>query len=180
MNYLSLIIDWFGPYDYEEAMRDAQDYYGKGLYVLIGKTKHQKSKAILQYIGISNELSSRFQSKHTALLNVNRELKIWLGEIGSFGIPGKKTKVTNICLDYAEWAHAYFLELPLNERKTKNPPDRPVTVLNKWWQKDFETPRIKRPHPDWPDLIDFLGSDYGARVCWFGKNIKRWNPVDFC
>ena len=34
--------------------------------------------------------------------------------------------------------------------------------------------------PDWPDLIDFLGREYGARVVWFGKNVKRWNTEDFC
>jgi len=30
-------------------------------------------------------------------------------------------------------AYAYFLQLPLNERKRKNPPEHPITVYNRWW-----------------------------------------------
>ena len=116
--------------------------------MLIGKSKHQKSKSKLQYIGIANDLSKRLNSKHHAISHLSKELAIWMGEIGSVGIPGKKSKIKNIQLDLAEWAHTYFLDLPLNLKKTKNPPDQPVTVLNRWWNKDYETPRKKRPHLD--------------------------------
>jgi len=67
-------------------------------------------------------------------------------------------------------AYAYFLRLPLNERKRKSPPEHPITVYNRWrWGKDFETRRKRRPHAEWPDLIDFLGNEYDATLVWFGK-----------
>ena len=102
-----------------------------------------------------------------------------MGEVASFGIPGTKKKVTDVQLDLAEWLHSYFLELPLNERKKENPPDSPATVLNRWWFKDYETPRQKRPHKDWPDVIDFSGKEYGAKVVWYGGKLVRWKPGEF-
>ena len=72
-------------------------------------------------------------------------------------------------LDLAEWAHIYFLQLPLNEKKKARPPDRPITVLNRWWKTDYETPIQKPPHPSWPNLIDFLDDGYDTRLVWFGK-----------
>ncbi len=71
-----------------------------------------------------------------------------------------------------------FLDLPYNEKK-KNPPPTPATLLNRWWFKDYERKRKQRPHKDWPDLIDFPGLKYGAKVAWLGGRIENWNPEDF-
>jgi hypothetical protein len=99
---------------------------------------------------------------------INRGRRIWLGEVISPRTPGKKMKVTDRMLDLAEWAHAYFLQLPLNDRKKATPPDFPITVYNRWWHSDLETPYLRRPHIDWPDIIDFLGMEYQAKLVWFG------------
>ncbi len=66
----------------------------------------------------------------------------------------------------------YFVKPALNKKKTMSPPKRPVTVLNRWWKTDFETPWVHRQHRDWPDLIDYLGPDLKAKVVWF-KGAKR-------
>jgi hypothetical protein len=99
---------------------------------------------------------------------VTRERQIWLGEIATAEPSGKKLKVTKATLDFAEWLHARFLQLPLNEKKTKALPPRSVTVMNRWFKTDYETPRRNRPHPNWPDLIDFPSYDLPARMIWFG------------
>jgi hypothetical protein len=86
---------------------------------------------------------------------------------------GKRLKVTPATLDYAEWLHARFLHLPLNDKKTKRLPPRSVTVLNRWFGCDYETARGKRPHKDWPDLIDYPDYDLPARAVWFGTPGKQ-------
>src|SRR5690606_3401447 len=124
-------------------------------------------------------LGARVYSSH-GIKEVPRDRKIWLGEVSSVGIPGKNSKKTNAQLDLAEWAHAYFLELPVNNRKKAQPPFRPVTVINRWWRVDYETPARQRPHADWPDVIDYLGREYGAKVAWFGnQRFEKWTSDDF-
>jgi hypothetical protein len=50
-----------------------------------------------------------------------------------------------------------------------------VTVLNRWWKPDgeYDNPWVKRPHPYWPDLIDFRGPKCSARIVGFGGKLKR-------
>jgi hypothetical protein len=177
--HIAIVVDWFGPFGFEEARAIARADFADGLYMLIGKVKYQKANAKLQYIGVAKGLYARLSRQHHAVPRLTRDLNIWLGEVASMGIPGRKRKVVHTQLDLAEWAHSYFLGLPLNERKVANPPSLPVTVLNRWWQRDYETPRKKRPHRDWPDLIEFTGIDYGAKVAWLGGRLDRWEPDDF-
>ncbi|MBI5189776.1 MAG: hypothetical protein HZA22_03755 [Nitrospirae bacterium] len=177
--HLAIVVDWFGPYTLEAATKAAKGQFDSGLYMVIGKKKNQKSESKLQYIGIANDLSSRVCSSHECIELVTRERKIWLGEVVTNGVPGKKTKTTDPRLDYAEWAHAYFLPVEINEKKTSNPPDRTVTVLNRWWKTDLITPRINSVHRDWPELIDFRGIEYGANIVWATGRRRRWHPSDF-
>jgi hypothetical protein len=111
---------------------------------------------------------------------VVRERQIWLGEIATAEPSGRKLKVTKATLDYAEWLHARFLNLPLNLAKTKSLPPRGVTVLNRWFNTDYETPRGRRPHKDWPDLIDFPDlEELPARAVWFGSRQRHFPPPDY-
>jgi hypothetical protein len=110
---------------------------------------------------------------------VTHDPEYWLGEIATAEPSGRRMKVTKATLDYAEWLHARFLHLPLNEKKTKRVPRRSVTVLNRWWCEDYETPRRHRPHPDWPDLIDFPSFELPARVIWFGGRQRRFEPPGY-
>jgi len=167
MKHVAIIVDWYGPYeDRRDAARAARDFAGPGLYLAAGKCAYERIRRI-QYIGITGDLTSRLLRPHHKLDQITKEAEYWLGEVGSVGIPGRKAKVTDRRLDLAEWAHSYFLNLPLNERK-KSVPDSPVTVLNRWWRIDCETPWIRRRLPDWPDLIDYRGRQHGAQIAWLG------------
>ena len=179
MTHVAIIVDWSGPYmSISEAKAAARDYED-GLYMAIGKKKYQKKPRQLQYVGIADELSSRVHTAHPKLPYLP-ELELWLGEIASTGIPGPKKKKVDPCLDLAEWALAYFLELPLNDRKRHHPPPRPVTVLNRWWYPDHETKRSRRPHSDWPDLVEYFGLEQGARTSWISRESSQiWDPEDF-
>lgn len=124
MKHIAVVVDWFGPYlNVKAAASKARSEYDAGLYLVIGKIRHQKKPASLQYVGIAKDLSARMYSS-AGVQGVSRDRKIWLGEVASVGIPGKKAKVTNTQIDLAEWALAYFLELPLNKKKRINPPLR--------------------------------------------------------
>lgn len=160
------VVEWYGPYTVEEA-RSASFDYDDGIYLALGKVRYERSRR-LQYVGLASDLASRLNGYHHKLPLISRDLEIWLGEVASPRTPGKKIKVTDRMLDLSEWAHAYFLQLPLNDKKRARPPDRPITVYNRWWRKDYETPCGKRPHSAWPDLIDYLGPEYPVKLVWFG------------
>jgi len=171
------VIEWYGPYSLEEA-RTASFDYKDGIYLALGKTKNQRSSR-LQYVGLAADLPARLNGYHHKLPLITREQAIWLGEVVSPRTPGRKIKVTDRMLDLSEWAHAYFLQLPLNNKKKAYPPDRPITVYNRWWRRDYETPYKKRPHKEWPDIIDYLGADYNAKLIWFGGKQLIQNPNAF-
>lgn len=174
--HIGIVINWYGPYKgIQEAKVAAKNDYTDGLYLFIGKQKYQKSPPKPLYVGISGLLLSRLTPQHHILPYIAKEPLIWLGEVASHGIPGKPSQDL---LQIAEWAMAYFLGLPLNEKKTYTPPKNPVTLVNRWWKTDYESPRLQRPHPNWPDVIDFVGKDYGAKVGWLSYS-ERWRPTDF-
>lgn len=176
MKHLAIVIDWYGPYSMSQALEASKNNgYGAGLYVGIGKQYNERGLSNPQYIGLSRNLAARL-SNHQTLPKITRDLKIWLGEIATSDPNEKKKKSTSVSLDYAEWLHAFFLQLPLNEKKKINPPTRSVTLLNRWWKRDYETPWVKRPHSLWPDLIDFISDEYPAKVVWFGKKQQRRKP----
>ncbi|TIS87702.1 hypothetical protein [Mesorhizobium sp.] len=173
-----IAVDWFGPYDLEGAKKAANSDYGDGLYMCIGKRPYQRAPA-LQYVGIGIQVRTRLKEDHHKLQEVTKQRSMWLGEVVTAEPSGKKIKVTPATLDYAEWLHARFLRLPLNEKKTKGLPPRSVTVLNRWWRTDYATPRRKRPHPDWPDLIDYPSYGLPARLVWFGKGQRHILGPDY-
>lgn len=176
MRHLAIVIDWYGPYSISEALHASKhDGYGSGLYMGIGKQLNERGTGQPQYIGLSKNLAARLANHHK-LPDITRDAKIWLGEVATAEPSGQRQKTTSACLDYAEWLHAFFLQLPLNDKKKINPPNRSVTALNRWWRTDYETPWIRRPHPLWPDLIDFAGSDLPAKIIWFGKKQQRIKP----
>lgn len=168
--HLVILIDWYGPYSIDEARNIARTDYSAGLYFAIGSRTGYAEAAKPLYVGLSKNLGRRLNGHHK-LPSIDDGLQIWLGEVGTAEPGGKKLKVTQTTLDYAEWLHAYYLELELNEKKRKSTPDRSVTVLNHWWKKDYDTAHRRPPHPTWPNLIDFVDSEH----VWVGK-AKRWKP----
>lgn len=169
--HLMIAINWFGPYrqDLEAIRKIAERDYEHGLYLAIGLTSYQRYEKTLQYIGIGIPISRRLTDRHHRLPLNKRQREIWLRDIATAEPSGKNLKVTPATLDYAEWLHARFLRLPLNDKKTKWLPPRSITILNRWFHTDCERLHGKRTHPDWPDLIDYPADDLPARAVWFGS-----------
>ncbi len=174
--HLMIAIDWFGPYlSISDARASARSDYQDGLYLAIAKDGRRSTR--LEYIGISKNLGGRLSNDHHKLSQIDIH-QIWLGEISTAEPSGKPMKVTKATLDYAEWLHAYFLQLPDNDKKRADAPFRPVTILNRWWKTDYETPRRNRPHPDWPNLIDHPRYGQVSRAVWFGGRQTIYEAFD--
>lgn len=178
--HLMITVDWFGPYggDLQQIRSVARADFEDGLYMCIGKKPYQRNSA-MQYVGIGSPIHTRLHDGHHVLPEVTRSRQMWLGEIATAEPSGKKIKYTKATLDYAEWLHARFMQLPLNDKKTKSLPPRSVTVLNRWWKTDYVTMRSNRPHPDWPNLLDYPGHELPARTVWFGGKQRPFKAPEY-
>lgn len=171
------LVEWYGPYSSEEAGPAAFEY-ADGLYMVTGRRAYQR-KSEPQYIGLASSLGARLSAVHHKIPEVKHDIKIWLGQVVSPRTPGKKMQVTDVMLDLVEWAHAYFMQLPLNDKKTRKWPKRDIVVYNRWWRRCKEVGHGKRPNREWPDIIDFIDGDFDARLVWFGKNVVTKRPSEF-
>ena len=161
--HMAIVVDWYGPYPLGSARLSAEKDYGAGLYLAIGRRTSSKENRI-QYVGISKDLGSRlYTSAKLGLLN--QGAKIWLGEVSTVRRTGAPTQINMAQVHLAEWLVAYYLRPKLNAQKTTNPPKKVTTLLNRWWKTDYVTPRLRRPHKDWPDIIDFAPA-YGGSLGW--------------
>ncbi len=80
------VVEWFGPYSFDEARSAAFDY-NDGIYCALGKTKYQRESRI-QYVGLASNLRSRINGFHHALPLITRDQELWLGEVASPRTPG--------------------------------------------------------------------------------------------
>lgn len=166
---LAVIVDWFGPYySQQEAAKCAKDGYGAGLYLIIGKKKYERGGSRLQYVGIADLLYGRLRGRHHIIPGVARERELWLGEIASAWGTGRAR------LELVEWAYIYFLDIAQNVRKKKTPPRKEITIINRWWPKDFTPVRMKRPHKNWPDVIDYSVENTLATIGCLGGWVRNW------
>lgn len=184
MSY-AVIIDWFGPYSSVEAAKQEERNapFGESLYLAIGSVKRRPAPQI-QYIGITLDVEYRFDTKHTIRREINQEgLNLWVGVVSSQAVSGRKgaglTRRHNTLVQLAEGVLIYFLQPPLNKDKRKRiQKDHSVMVYNRWWKADGETRRRQRPHPTWPDVIEYdTYTDIGV-VAWLGGRKRYYNSDD--
>ncbi len=180
---LSIIADWCGPFGSVDAARKAalSNHLGEVLYLATGKKPYQRSP-IMQYVGISNNPTGRFTTQHHVLHDVTREFQMWIGLIASQRTAGRRSASHpvshSLAVDRAEWTLAYFLELPLNERKRSKPPPEEVVLLSRWFKSDFLTRRVHRGHEDWPDFIEYSPHGGVTQLQWFGGRRRRLSYGD--
>jgi hypothetical protein len=195
---IAIMVDWCGPFKNTDEAREKIADYGleEGLYLAIGKRKGQHNRS-MQYVGISLDIKNRINPKtHHRLKYITRDLRLWIGEVASHAVAGRprsrQAVSHSLTVDLAEWATAYFLTLPLNKKKRDNPPNQSVMLVNRWFDRDFETPKRQRGHRDWADYIEYDPEYYdgGAKVVWFSapgryyytggdvRNLKTVSRID--
>lgn len=179
----AVVVDWYGPYPGVKQAKAAVRNHGFGevLYLAIGSIDRQKT-AHIQYVGITLDFTVRMGTGHTIRQHVKEErLSLYLGVVSSQAIAGKRAAYQNQKHDrlvyLAESAIAFFLALPLNRNKRCSPPKESVIVFNRWWRYvgDDEVRKWRRPHPEWPDFIEYDACSGAGSVVWHGGRRKHFN-----
>lgn len=156
---IAVIVNWYGPYTYEEI--ENNNNLENGLYLATGKLKYERN-ATIQYCGITKgSFRQRFRNHHK-VHEINKEQKFWIGLIKYPDNPPR------YCLEMAESMIIYFWQPKLNEKKKMSIPT-PITLINKWFKKDH-TPR-RRQHTMCKNLADVLSWD---GELWRSANLKVW------
>lgn len=159
------VIEWHGPFTQLDSARNAvqENIAGVkdarvGIYMAIGRPTRGILSRILwrfareqmSYVGIGI-LKNRLDEDRSTLSDI-AGLKMWIGWLKSMPSPDERWegRKHDPKLDDAEWAIAYFLNPALNQKKTVNPPHRPILVQSRWVSNGAAT---VSPHKDWPDIL---------------------------
>jgi hypothetical protein len=174
------VIDWYGPYHSVAGARaSARDLgFGETIYVAIGSVGRQSTPK-LQYVGITKDFPTRPNTAHPIRRRIQEDgLSLYLGDVASQGVSGRRpahhSKTHSSLLDLAEDAIAFLLELPLNRDKRCARPKDSIIIVNRWWHDD-DRRKHRRPHPDWPDLLEYDDHSDFASICWHGGVRRRLN-----
>ena len=145
--HTTLIINWKGPYSYDDITNNPE--LRNGLYLATGKQKYERGDNSIQYCGITEgNFSSRFRNHHK-LPRITREQEFWLGTVA---VPANASRYY---LEMAEALIIYFWQPSLNEKKKISPP-KSTTVINYWFTKDGQ-PRFRQRaiYKDLPDVLSW-------------------------
>lgn len=124
--HTTLIINWKGPYSYDDITNNPE--LRNGLYLAAGKQKYERGDNSIQYCGITEgNFSLRFRNHHKLPL-ITREQEFWLGTVA---VPANASRYY---LEMAEALIIYFWQPSLNEKKKISPP-KSTTVINIGSQK---------------------------------------------
>jgi hypothetical protein len=177
----AVLIDWCGPF---HKIKDAcaavsEGGYGEALYMAVGSRPGQ-TKTYIQYVGITADLTRRFNGKHPIQVMLRaKSLRLYVGIVTSQAVAGKKAahhaKRFSIALYLAESALAFLMELPLNKDKRCSPPNDSVVVVNRWYREDFATRRRRRAHVGWPDLVEYDSVEGIGELAWHGGRREHIN-----
>lgn len=175
----AVVVDWYGPYSTVGAARAAirEEGFEEVLYLGIGALRRQKN-ASMQYVGITTGFTTRLNTKHKIREFIKEEgLSIYIGSVSSQAVSGRRArhqhKKFSVPVYLAESAMAFFLQLPLNSDKRCSPPKDGVVLLNRWWGVDMVTRKQRRPHPDWPDFIEYDDYSVTGSVAWHSGRRRR-------
>jgi hypothetical protein len=163
MSELTIRIHWKGPFQSNEFKKQKM---GNGLYFFAGKRPFQRTDPEIQYIGITERSFSTRFGEHDKLGKINRDLQIWVGEIGY------PDGFSRSHLETAESIMIYFWQPKLNTRKKINFPV-PTTVISHWFFKDGK-PRKRQQgiYQYLPDVICWDGS------VWRTGNLRLYKETE--
>ncbi|MBD5647954.1 MAG: hypothetical protein HDQ89_10240 [Desulfovibrio sp.] len=136
------LMDWRGPYTYDEAIHDTT--LENGLYAITGIRKNKinnKKNIKLQYIGkTKTTLGTRFNDKSHYVHQVNRELGIWFG------------KIRNKRVDDLLFIEHMFIRFSpekdkFNKQNKERLPTESGVVISNFFNKEMNRQYIRLPPP---------------------------------
>lgn len=176
---LMIMVDWYGPFTTIDAAKESES--AEVLYLATGRRRYQRVSS-LQYVGISNDLNDRFNDKTHKIKVIYEDLRIWVGYVTSHAVAGRRAVgapvAHSVGVEQAEWMIAYFLAMPLNERKRRKPPTQSSVLVNRWFDSNADRRRVHRRHKKWPDLIEYDKERDFAMSVWFGGKRDRFSHAD--
>lgn len=176
---LAAVVNWVGPYTYEEALATSKTDLSEGLYVAVGKKWHQFGKRVM-YIGEAGNIYKRLTS-HEILKKQKHKWQFWLGEIVNDvqrDDPHYRKKIRK----RVEALHIYFVQPDMNTDGIDAPPTTAISIVNHWLKPDFKTHQLRKPDYNWPDLIDYRGRDQNTRLAWLSNHngtVRYIKPSQF-
>jgi hypothetical protein len=176
MSSKTFLINWTGPF--KSIYQMGETGYENGIYLLTGRRPYQR-KDELQYIGIAPEQTFVMRlSRHHRLWKISKNLEIWLGII-HYPI---QTSWPDI--ELVESALIYVSDPPLNEKKRKTPPSKPLTVVSRWFKPDGQPRKNKRRM--FQSFYNVISTDEGTLkegIWYYGKETNFpeaiWEIEDF-
>jgi len=176
MSTRATIIDWHGPLPARRAWRAAEEQgWSEGLVVALGLRRplfYPLRRRPVQHVGIyyvANELPDD-RTAHALRRLTRSATRVWLGVPVSRGLDDEEDETGCEAprphdLQSAEHGLAYFLRARLDRRARSERPEHSFVVLNRWYDWRDGSKRA-RPHPDWPDIIDYDRAAGHVRLVW--------------
>lgn len=180
MSEMAAVVGWYGPYKgIAEAHAAAYRDYAGGLYVAFGyKDLPAIGRPRFLYVGMAENLGNRVTRRHETIGDgkVARVTSMWLGNIDSHPLLGRRARQQDPLVSAVEWAMIALFRPLLNKRKTTFTAQS-FAIINRWWSADdYETP-VRKPVIIWPDVIECAGPHAPAHLCWLDqmkmKQIQR-------
>lgn len=149
---IGTVIDWYGVYhSLDELVADSYAAEGnRWLYAAVDLSSSTTPQ--ISYAGLTRSPAQRFQ-RHHKLRNEGCD-QFFLGEITSYGKPGRRTGAHAVDLGRAENALIYSFKPRWNDLLKHTRPAGCVSVFSRFWQYDDPDKPIPTP-PYFPPLIGF-------------------------
>lgn len=162
-------IDWMGPYDSLEEIKEREGSDWCCMYLITGRPPRGRSFSIM-YVGITSRyVDERLADPdHIKKQEGIRDKQYWAGRfsVASYNIlTGAKRNRAEL----VEHLLAYYLSnLPksklINEKKTSTLPKKPVAIISRWQKKRTDDERYNKPSilHQLPDTLMYIDEQFYA------------------
>ena len=159
---LAIILDWYGPYNSYQDLKDELKYWGKvkTMYMAVNLDN------IPTYIGLTTSPSTRHNNQHKMNNLDETSHRFYCAEIVSQGVAGKKSNFQPPDLRLAEQLLISYFEPKHNKIFKNRYPEDSVSLFSRFFDSlTGEDP--KKPLKNFPVLLGF--NDYTEEF-WKSKN----------
>ena len=166
---ISVVIDWWGPYNGIDDARRRMPQWGSGvkaLYMGLGFGN------VCQYVGRTSNLKQRLNGRHHKLAD---EARIYVGQVSSQGKSGPKSNKVQVPADLhmAERVLIFVLKPENNEKSKEKPPKKCGVVFSRLFHAvNHETPVYAIPSK-FPVLAAYDPLSRAALLL-KGKRLTKW------